>query len=81
MEVEAVQWTGRNWGDLEATILWSPRTGPSDGRGVQALYVANEDHGLLKCQPGQWLIRHPDGEYSIMNPGAFAAKYEPISDG
>lgn len=49
---------------------------PSDG----ALLIATLE-GVMKAQPGDWIIRGVKGELYPCKPDIFDATYEPVEDG
>ena len=77
VEVEAVQWTGDNYEEVEAFLgdsLYPPIVRTS------ALRVKTLEGSLLASK-GDWLIRGIKGEFYPCKPDIFEQTYEPVLSG
>lgn len=69
VEVEAVQWTGENLGEIRSFIGLQTI---SRGKLTGALF-----YGHQFAAEGDWLVREPDGAVEAYSPEKFEATYEP----
>lgn len=70
--VDALQWTGANFVDMEA-FLESPRNGAFLHN---ILYLYLPDGGMTRVVPGTWIIKAATGGYHPCPAAAFATVYE-----
>lgn len=70
--VEAVQWTGENWDEIEMfSGETSVRRAPdSPTMGILTL------EGWMAANPGDWIIRGVCGEFYPCKNGIFSASYD-----
>lgn len=86
-EIEAIQWFppgDRRWpGPINRLEIYTaaerhPSSIPAGA--FIAAYILTR-HGQAAVEPGDWLIREPDGSgWYPCKPDVFEAKYEPIGD-
>jgi hypothetical protein len=75
-EVEAIQWTGRNFADVKAFGSGAVGIGPVEG-GALPLWVVKSS-ATCRVERGDWIIRERDGSgFYPCNADVFAAIYEP----
>jgi hypothetical protein len=67
--VDAIQWTGDNFTELEAEF---PET---DARMIEERLSVSVTGGELFLKPGWYLLRTPKGSIYAMHPDAFEARY------
>lgn len=80
--IEAVQWNGRNVGEVAALIDFAAM--PDDGSctpGIGLTVPTSELHvpsigGMMTAKPGDWIIKGK-GELHACDPKTFATFYEP----
>jgi hypothetical protein len=89
VEIQAIQWTGSNIGDVRAFM----RTGPAPTEPVHVntlsagMHFTNADdlvgiqtlEGLVVASLDDWIIRGVKGEFYPRKPDIFVATYEPVS--
>ena len=74
--IEALQWTGRNFKDMQAFIGEFEDEGPY----LMGPLVIETLEGDMKAQPGDWIIKGVAGECYPCKPDIFAATYEPVEE-
>lgn len=73
--IEAVQWTGDNFGYV---LAWSHYDAHlSYGVGARTLAVVTLE-GLMVARPGDWIICGVRGEFYPCKPDIFALTHEPL---
>jgi hypothetical protein len=82
VEIEAVQWTGKNFCD-SAEFLGTDFRG-SEGGGPDGMYILidtleNPDNPF-RAPVGWWLIRGVKGEHYACAPDIFEATYEAVDE-
>lgn len=70
--VEAVQWDGRNLGEI---IEFTAGAAYGDGEGE--LWILTLE-GTMHASEDDFIIKGVDGEFYPCKPGIFAATYEPL---
>ena len=75
-EVEAVQWTGENPG--EVGIFFGQPNSPF-GRDGDSWFVQTPK-GTMRAVIGDWIIKDVQGEFSPCKPDIFSATYERVLD-
>lgn len=77
VEVDAIQWTGQNLGDVQAFGSGAVGIGTLDG-GALPLWVI-KSAATCRVERGDWIIRETDGSGFYPCAGdVFAATYEPV---
>jgi len=78
--VEAVQWTGYNDNQLTAFIVGAevPPDAPRPLGWPKPFYVQTLE-GVMKANPGDWVIRGIKGEIYPCKADIFSATYEPVA--
>lgn len=71
--VDALQWTGANFVDMEQ-FLGSPRNGVFINH---ALYLPTGD-GHTRVLAGSWVVCGPAGDYHPVRGDVFEQLYEPV---
>lgn len=79
--IEAIQFTGSNWGDV---LDWASANG-ADGVGVHSAVPPETPYltihtleGDMRADVGDWIIRGVKGELYPCKPDIFAATYEKV---
>lgn len=83
VEIEAVQLTGlSDWNAIASWCGGRPRaeSKPSDPDDVAYWMDIPTLEGVMKAQPGDWIIRGVKGEFYPCKPDIFEATYEEIND-
>ena len=44
-------------------------------------YAVLNSQDWVRCETGDWIVEHPDGEYTPITRSRFAYQYEQISEG
>ncbi len=71
--IEAVQWTGNNFGELTDFM--------HDAYGVDNKKVTIKTlEGTMTADIGDWIIKGVQGEFYPCKPGIFAATYELVDN-
>lgn len=76
--IEAMQWDG-SYERQSKIVTWSKGaiTGMFDG----AYYLSVETiEGVMRAEPGDWMIKGIAGEFYPCKPDIFEATYEAVSD-
>ena len=69
--VEAVQWTGNNWGELTDFM--------HDAYGVEGQKITIVTlEGTMTADVGDWIIKGVKGEFYPCKPDIFEATYEEV---
>ena len=80
VEVEAIQFTGRNQREVLQFIYPSMSEDGLRGAEVMNLPVVIETlEGDMTAAPGDWIIRGVQGEFYPCKPDIFEATYEPVA--
>lgn len=74
VEIEAVQWTGDNPGQLVGWMTTSSYLIEDGGLLIKTL------EGTMVAQPGDWIIKGIRGEFYPCKPDIFADTYEEVGD-
>lgn len=79
IEIEAIRWTGDNWPTVhefvgDADVQQSPRAWGPEG----TIEIATLE-GVMRAQPGDWIIRGVQGELYPCKPDIFEATYERVN--
>lgn len=72
--IDAVQWTGENWAEIEA---FGDKVLPLARVAAIGYIVVETAEGPLKVQTGDWIIRDVKGEFYPCKPDIFALTYDP----
>lgn len=82
VEIEAMQWPGHEGTPFDDWLT------ADDHRNVSIDYEAEDDdpaalliptlEGVMRADPGDWVIRGVEGELYPCKPGIFKATYEPV---
>ena len=71
--IEAVQWTGENWADIDEWMSVYPhQTFPSAGK-----IEIDTLEGTMTANEGDWIIQGVNGEFYPCKPDIFEKTYEP----
>lgn len=73
VEVEAVKFTGQNWGEIESFVP----VGKYNNDGTFNIVTLEGEH---KCSVGDYVIRGIAGEFYPCKPDIFEATYEFVTD-
>jgi len=71
--IDAVQYTGANFNDIEEFV-----GGDAEFREGQLVVATLE--GPLRASPGDWIIKGVKGEFYPCKPNIFALTYEAVDD-
>ena len=74
--VEALQWTGANFVDME-TFLGNPKNGTFLHN---ILYLSLSDGGMTRVVPGTWIVKGATGGYHPCPAHAFPDVYEAVEE-
>lgn len=75
VEVEAVEWDGSNWGDVEYFL--AARNNPTVLLDGTCLLISTA-HGVVKAFPGDWVVRGVYGDLYPCGKDVFLRSYEPV---
>lgn len=79
VEIEAVQWTGSNTGEVSHFMGTSPTFESPDG-GVVCVRLTTVHGDPAWARPGDWIIPEPEaGRFYPCAPDVFAATYEEVT--
>lgn len=73
VEIEAIQFTGLNWGDIETFVP----VGKYNNDGTFQIVTLEGEH---KCSIGDYVIKGVKGEFYPCKPDIFLMTYEAIKD-
>ncbi len=77
--IEAVRYTGKADSLIALTREGFIQTGKIKVEEIGGDHLNIETlEGILRAQPGDWIIRGVKGEYYPCKPDIFAATYEPV---
>lgn len=71
VEIEAIQWTGNNFIEIDEFITVVHETFPSQG----IIYIPTLE-GLMKASLLDWIIKGVNGEFYPCKPDIFEKTYE-----
>ncbi len=80
VEIEAVQFTGRNQREVLSFIY--PDLSEDALRGAEVMnlpVVISTLEGDMTASPGDWVIKGVQGEFYPCKPAIFTATYDPVS--
>ena len=69
--IDAVQWLGHNFIEIDSFITVEHETYPSKGE----VYIPTLE-GVMKADKGDWIIRGVNGEFYPCKPDIFDKTYE-----
>lgn len=75
VEVEAVQWTGKNVGEIKSFAGLDVSVQYYDLPPTLRIYTLE---GVMTAKPGDWIIKGVQGELYPCKPDVFEKTYEPI---
>lgn len=75
VEVEAVQWTGENVGEIKSFAGLDVSVQYYDLPPTLRIYTLE---GVMTAKPGDWIIKGVQGELYPCKPDVFEKTYEPI---
>ena len=75
VEIEAVQWNGENWLEIDRFITSEHRTYPQMG-----VVCIDTLEGTMEANIGDWIIKGVQGEFYPCKPDIFEATYEKVSE-
>ncbi len=75
--IEAIQWTGKNGGEVAQFISGCPHTYTYDKKGA-AIYLDTLEGGHY-ASIGDWIIKGVKGEFYPCKPDIFEQTYEFVS--
>lgn len=78
VEVEAVQWTGSNWGEIVDAFAFRPGRLAHDPSSHSLLVYAPD--GRMRCMAGDWVLCDQEGIFSVQRDEAFQVNYASIPD-
>jgi len=76
LEVEALEWTGRNVGEMIAFVGPKLRLCASRSSPVKAALAIDTLEGRMEASVGDFIIRGVKGEFYPCKPDVFAETYE-----
>lgn len=79
VEVEAVQWLGRNYDDMENFITAEFGYKEQPDQKAAAVVIPTLE-GIMEASPGDYIIKGIKGEFYPCKPDIFAKTYEPVID-
>jgi hypothetical protein len=79
VEVQAVQWTGNNMGEIASMFTADLKAISPMGRSGETLSIRTLE-GTMTAQRGDWIIRGVQGEPYPCKPDIFEATYEPVGE-
>lgn len=71
--VDAVQWLGENFVEIDEFITVAHETYPADGR-----VIIPTLEGDMCASIGDWIIKGVEGEFYPCKPDIFEKTYEPV---
>ena len=74
--IEAVQYNGINWLDITKFINFETDIRPFTSH-LEILTL----EGVMKAEPGDWIIKGIVGEFYPCKPDIFEKSYDEVSDG
>lgn len=89
--IEAMRWTGYNYTESEVFMneplaqgryeIASGKEGNgwSDGAYSNSVKIITTLEGVMRCLPGDWIIRGIKGEFYPCKPDIFEATYEAVA--
>jgi hypothetical protein len=78
VEIEAIQWTGRNLGAILVLLDDSAQSEVATVDGTDDLAIPTLE-GEMIARPNDWIIRGVKGELYPCKPDIFEATYEPVT--
>ena len=73
--VEAMQWDGANSSQIKAFMLgWPTPPRPMQDGTLEIVTL----EGVMRVDPGDWIIKGIKGEFYPCKPDIFAATYDPV---
>lgn len=90
--IDALKWTGYNYTQAELFMGQTPGSGryeaasPERGNGWRDGAYGNSAclittlEGVMRCEPGDWIIKGVNGEFYPCKPDIFAKIYEPVEE-
>lgn len=69
--IDAVQWLGHNFIEIDSFITVEHETYPANGE----VYIPTLE-GVMKAEKGDWIIRGVNGEFYPCKPDIFEKTYE-----
>ncbi len=73
--IEAIEWLGFNFVEIDEFITCEHQTYPKDG----IIYIETLE-GTMEAVNGDWIIKGVQGEFYPCKPDIFAQTYEPVED-
>jgi hypothetical protein len=74
VEIDAMQWTGLNWLEIDRFITVQHRTFPTDG-----LIFISTLEGEMRADKGDYIIKGVEGEFYPCKPEIFWKTYEKVN--
>jgi hypothetical protein len=78
VEIQAIQWTGRNTAQICTWV--GGKTRDISLLGERAALAIHTLEGVMRADVGDWIIRGIKGEFYPCKPDIFEATYEPVDD-
>ena len=75
--IEAIRWTGENWGAVSKFVAPQPQTADVGIREAGDSIVISTLEGKMSTSLGDWIIKGVKGEFYPCKPDIFDATYEP----
>jgi hypothetical protein len=79
IEVEAIQYTGKNIGEIESFLGYKPKKYYDDITNLTILAIETME-GALGATENDWIIKGIRGEFYPCKPDIFQETYEKIED-
>ncbi len=81
IEVEAIQWTGKNFEEIQSFVSWEPLEFNIHPKAVygdeRTNLIIPTLEGEMKAPRGWWIIKGIEGEFYPCKPDIFEKTYEP----
>lgn len=78
VEIEAMEFTGYNGGEVRDWVGHSRATLWSDSKGAWGQIIIDTLEGPMTADIGDWIIKGVEGEFYPCKPSIFAKTYEEI---
>ena len=75
--IEAIQWDGKNWKDVDLFMLGCRHELWDGSLTIDIMTL----EGTMTAMPEDWIIKGVQGEFYPCKPDIFEATYEPVEDG
>lgn len=84
VEVEAVQWTGKNRGEIRFFCthgaFFAPTRQDTEGRVTEWRLLIDSPEGIMYAEAGDYIIKGVNGEFYPCKSDVFAKTYERVAE-